>query len=91
MYVDIAFQVLVIILSVVLTVFLIVAIVLLVKATKIVGQIKRVGDSIEKAAEDMSGMARGIRSVVTPAVVTKLIASLVEQITSRGEKKGKEK
>jgi uncharacterized protein YoxC len=89
---DTSFGILVIILSIALFVALVLGIVLIIMLIKIVQQIKRATDAVEKTVNSAHDTLEGIRKVVTPA----LFQTLVDKFTGfvndkKGEKDGKKR
>jgi uncharacterized protein YoxC len=82
-----AFQVLVIILSVTLFVALIVGMVLTVLLIKIMKQIKRVTDAVEKTVDSAHATVESVKRWATPA----LFQALVEKIVNFANEKKEER
>lgn len=75
---DTASQILIIIVSGVLTIFLIVLIVLLSQVIKLVKQVKLIADKAEKAVESVSTAGEMLRNASGPLAVVKLVRNMVK-------------
>ncbi len=82
---DIATQVLIIILSVTLTVFLVVAIILGVYLIKLSAEIRKVAKSAQSTVDHIETAVSGVTKMVSPIFV----ASLFERVLKRFAKKEK--
>jgi len=78
-----AAQVLVIILGAALAFFLILAIALLVYLIKIARQIRRITETAERAARKFDGIMAIAQKAAAPAVITKVVADLVQRFTDK--------
>lgn len=84
MNLDIATQILVVITSAVLIVFLVLAIVLMIRTIKIVRQVQRSNEKFQLALGNVNAVTNKVRTIVTPSVIIKLVAALVDQVTTSG-------
>ena len=80
---SLATQILIIILAVTLTVFLIIGIVFLVKLLSTVNKVKRGSEMAQSMVQDADNVVRKVRTIVTPSVIIKLVATLIGQFTGR--------
>ena len=87
MYLNDSSQILVILLTAVLIVFLIVGIILLIKLVQVVSKVKKISDQVETTTKNIHDVVAGVKSVVTPAVVTKAITGWIEKLTSEKKEK----
>lgn len=86
MYVNSAYEVLVIILSVTLAVFLILAIIAAVKINQLLDQMKRISDKAEKFANTAESVGEFISASTGPAAFGRFFAAVGEAMRSRKRK-----
>ena len=82
-----AAQVLVIILSIMLAFFLLLSIVLLAYFIKIARSIRRITESAERAAYKFESLASVVQKAVAPAMITKVLGSLLGRFTDKKSKR----
>jgi len=85
---DTAAEVLLIVVSSVLSIFLIVGIVALVYVVKILKQIKLITDRAENVAESMESAPDTFKKTATPIAILKLVGNIVDQASRVRKKKG---
>lgn len=82
-----AFEILVIILSVLLTIFLILGVVTMVYVLKIVQALKQMSDKASSAVDNVSSVAANIGKFVTPAAAGKFIVEVVQKFARQNKDK----
>jgi hypothetical protein len=63
---------------------------LVAKLVGVLNQVKRVTNSVEETANNVHDVVKGVKSVVTPAVITNAITGWIEKLTAnKSDKKEK--
>ena len=84
---DTASQVLLIIVSTVLSIFLIVSIIALVYTIKILKQVRRITFRAENVAESVEAAANTFEKAASPVAVLKIIGNIVDQASKMRKRK----
>lgn len=87
---DTAFNIIVVILSVVLAVFLLLAIYVAVRLIQVTNHIKKITESAEQVADRAEHMSRFFEKTATPVAIVKLISNLSNVVQNK-RRKNKEK
>ena len=83
-----AAEVLLIIVSAVLSIFLIVAIIAMVYVIKIAKQVRQITDHAENVAESMEAAASTFKKTATPLAFLKIVGSIVENASRARKRRG---
>jgi K+-transporting ATPase A subunit len=84
---DASTNILIIILSVVLTIFLVVAIVLGIYLIKLTKEIRQIAQTASKVADDIKGVADNVKAITAPAALATGAVTIYEKIKSQIDKK----
>ncbi|MBX4190972.1 hypothetical protein KW794_02700 [Candidatus Saccharibacteria bacterium] len=85
---DTAAEILVIIVSSVLTIFLVILIIVLVQANKVIKQVKRVTARAENVADSMEAAAAAFERTASPLAIIKIIGNIIDQTSRARKRKG---
>lgn len=88
MYINNAYEVLVLILATTLAVFLILAIIAAVKINQILSQVQRITEKAERFADKAESVGEFFSAATGPAAIGKLIANMTDAMKNRKGKNG---
>lgn len=84
-----AFEILVIILSVVLAILLVLSIIFVVVLIKLINQIRVITKKADDIMDDVEAVSGFFRKTAGPVAVTGLVSNIISKVTEATKKKGK--
>jgi hypothetical protein len=68
---------------------MVVATILVVKVIKLLNKVNKITTSVEETTQNIHDVIKGVKSVVTPAVITNAVTSWVNKFTNKSKKEDK--
>lgn len=84
-----AYQILVVVLSVMLGILLIISVVFLILLVKILKQVKRITDKADHVMDNMESVGDFFRRTSGPLAIGRYIGGLVRSVKDKGNRRGK--